>query len=298
VFAVVRKLLWIVLCLIAPCLIAPCLIAVDARAGDPSVLWKITNDKCVPHMRQSNDPAPCSLVDLNAGYVILKDLIGATQFLLIPTERISGIDSPEIVAPNAPNYWDFAWRARTWTEAPPGRALPRDMLSLAINSPDARSQDQLHIHIDCVRPDVRDALAAHRGAIAAAWTEFPVIMAEQRWRAFRVDGDNLSAVNPFRLLANDDAAGADMAKPGLAKPDVAKPGLAKPDVAKPDVAKPDVAKSDVAKSDVAKHGLAVVGMTWGDGAAGFVVLDAKVDPASGGRGSAEDLQDHDCALAH
>ena len=252
-FAVVRKLLWIV----------PCLVVVDARAADPSVLWKITNDKCVPHMRQSNDPAPCSVVDLNAGYVILKDLIGATQFLLIPTERISGIDSPEIVARNAPNYWDFAWRARTWTEARAGRSLPRDMLSLAINSPDARSQDQLHIHIDCVRSDVRDALAAHRDAIAAAWTAFPVVMAEQRWRAFRVNGDNLGTVNPFRLLAKVDADSTDMAKP-----------------------------------DMAKHGLAVVGMTWTDGTAGFVVLDTKVDPASGGRGSAEDLQDHDCALAH
>jgi CDP-diacylglycerol pyrophosphatase len=263
VFAVVRKLLWII----------PCLVVVDARAADPSVLWKITNDKCVPHMRQSNDPAPCSVVDLNAGYVILKDLIGATQFLLIPTERISGIDSPEILAPNAPNYWDFAWRARSWTERLAGRALPRDVLSLAINSPDARSQDQLHIHIDCVRPDVRDALAAHRDAIAAAWTAFPVVMAEQRWRAIRVDGDNLGAVNPFRLLANDGAAGAEMAKPDMAKPDMAKP-------------------------DMAKHGLAVVGMTWTDGTAGFVALDTKVDPASGGRGSAEDLQDHDCALAH
>jgi CDP-diacylglycerol pyrophosphatase len=126
----------------------------------------------------------------------------------------------------------------------------------------------LHIHIDCVRSDVRDALAAHRDAIAAAWTAFPVVMAEQRWRAFRVDGDNLGAVNPFRLHANDDAGGADMAKPDMAKP------------------------------DMAKHGLAVVGMTWTDGNAGFVVLDTKVDPASGGRGSAEDLQDHDCALAH
>ena len=35
-------------------------------------------------------------------------------------------------------------------EAEAGRALPDDVLSLAINSIHGRSQDQLHIHIDCI----------------------------------------------------------------------------------------------------------------------------------------------------
>ena len=40
-------------------------------------------------MQESNDPAPCSIVDLAAGYVIQR-IVGATQFLLMPT-WISGI---------------------------------------------------------------------------------------------------------------------------------------------------------------------------------------------------------------
>ena len=39
-------------------------------------------------------------------------------------------------------------------------------------------------------------------------------------------------------------------------------------------------------------------MTWQDNLPGFVVLDGVVDQAAGNGGAAEDLQDHDCALAH
>jgi CDP-diacylglycerol pyrophosphatase len=230
-----------------------------AHAADPSAIWKIENDKCVPHMRESKDPAPCSIVDVAAGYVVLKDRVGATQFLLMPIARISGIESPEVLAPDAPNYWDSAWRARLLTIGRAGKPLPREALSLAVNSPHGRSQDQLHIHIDCVRPDVRDALAAHRDSIDQSWSPFPMNLAGQPWRAFRVDGENLGTVNPFRLLAKGD---------------------------------PD------AGAAMGNHTLAVVGITWSDNVAGFALLDGTFDPLTGNRGSAEDLQDHDCALAH
>jgi CDP-diacylglycerol pyrophosphatase len=50
-----------------------------------------------PGQEQKGDPAPCALVDLRErdakGYVVLKDLVGATQYLLIPTARVSGIES-------------------------------------------------------------------------------------------------------------------------------------------------------------------------------------------------------------
>jgi CDP-diacylglycerol pyrophosphatase len=82
----------------------PFCLCMAAAQADPSAIWKIENDKCVPHMRESHDPSPCAVVDLDMGYVILKDREGATQFLLMPTARISGIESPAILAQNAPNY--------------------------------------------------------------------------------------------------------------------------------------------------------------------------------------------------
>ncbi len=234
------------------------LVAQAAHAADPLALWNITNGKCVPHMRESNDPSPCSIVDLAGGYVVLKDLIGASQFLLIPTARINGIESPGVLAPDAPNYWDQAWRARFLTEQRIGKALPRETISLAINSQYARTQNQLHIHIDCVGGDVREALTANQDAIHESWTAFPVSLAGQSWRAYRVNGQNLEALNPFRLLA---------------------------------VGSPDAA------AEMGKHTLVVVGMTWPGNVAGFAVLDSVVDLMAGNRRSGEDLQDHDCALA-
>jgi CDP-diacylglycerol pyrophosphatase len=239
--------------------IVPWLMIPAAQAANPSGLWNIVDGKCVPHMRDQHDPAPCSAVDLTAGIAVLKDLIGATQFLLLPTARIRGIESPELLAPHATNYWDWAWRMRSLTENLAGTHLPREALSLAVNSPYGRSQDQFHIHIDCVRPDVRDALAANRDAITEAWSTFPAKLAGQTWRAFRVDGADLGTRNPVHLLA---------------------------------------AGEPVAASDMEKHTLAVVGMIWSNNVKGFALLDGAIDAPGGNRGGAEDLQDHDCALAH
>ena len=175
-------------------------------AADPNALWTIVNGQCVPDQRSNDDPAPCALVDLDGGeprgYAVLKDLVGATQFLLIPTERVAGIESPQILAPDAPNYFADAWRARSFVEQRAGRELPRDWLSLAINSADARSQDQLHIHIDCVRADVRQALTAHATDIGLTWQPFPVALAGQRYRALALQGSDLTADNPFQLLSD------------------------------------------------------------------------------------------------
>ena len=75
---------------------AAILLASNGLAGaDPDVLWRIVNDQCVPHQRTSDDPAPCALVNQDGDFALLKDIDGAAQYLLIPTERISGIETPD-----------------------------------------------------------------------------------------------------------------------------------------------------------------------------------------------------------
>src|ERR1700723_3475452 len=106
--------------------------------------WRVPNWK----------PADASRArGVDKGFVVLKDITGIAQFLLIPTARISGIEDPEILDPQATNYWDAAWRARYFVDERLPTSLPRDAVSLAINSSVGRTQDQLHIHIDCIRPD-------------------------------------------------------------------------------------------------------------------------------------------------
>jgi CDP-diacylglycerol pyrophosphatase len=238
--------------------VAASLLALAAPAhADPDALWKITHDKCVPDQQEHGQPAPCAKVDLNAGYVILKDLIGDTQYLLMPTAKITGIDDPAVLAPDARNYFADSWAERHYTEDAAKRALPRETLSLAINSVTARSQNQLHIHIDCIRADVREALARGQAAIGDQWAPFPEPLVGQHYRAMRVMGDTLDGADPFRLVAD-----------GI-------PG---------------------ARAAMGRETIVVAGATFA-GKPGFVILSDTADLATGDRAGGEDLQDHSCALA-
>jgi CDP-diacylglycerol pyrophosphatase len=204
----------------------------------------------VPDQQQYGDPAPCALVDGDSA--VLKDLVGERQFLLIPTAKVTGIESPELLAPDAPNYFADAWRARSFVDEQAGFTLPRDWVSLAINSEDARTQDQLHIHVDCVRADVAEALAMHAAAIGPQWAPFPIPLGGNRYSAIAVDGEELG-VNPFQLLAD-----------GI-------PG---------------------ARQDMGRQTLVVVGTYLPGGRPGFVILADHVDAALGDVAGGEALQDH------
>lgn len=229
----------------------------SALAADPDTLWKIVHEHCVPNQTAHQDPAPCASVDLAHGFALLKDIRGATQYLLIPTERIGGIESPEILQPGAPNYWDAAWRARTLVEAKAGQAIPRDELGLAINSPYGRTQNQLHIHIDCVLPEVRAAVKTRLDRIGPTWADLDADIAGHRYRAMRLDGAELGDRNPFKLLAEGDAD---------------------------------------ARQDMARETLAVVGVTFADEKPGFVLLAGRANLLHLDMASSETLLDHDCRV--
>lgn len=233
------------------------LIAWTPAHADPDALWKIVHGQCVAEMSAKASPGPCLAVDLKSGWAALKDRSGATQVLLIPTDRIAGIESPLLLQRSAPNYWQSAWDARRYVEKFAGRPIPREDLGLAVNSKFGRSQDQLHIHVDCLRPDVRDALAAHIGELGPRWTRFPVPLAGRRYVARRLDGAELGERNPFKLLASADRR---------------------------------------ARLDMSRETLVVAGAQAPDGRPGFVLLADRADLASADPGSGEDLQDHACQI--
>jgi CDP-diacylglycerol pyrophosphatase len=226
--------------------------AADANA-DPNALWTIVHDQCVPDQEASGDPAPCSVVDLDAGerrgYAVLKDLVGATQFLVIPTERIPGIESPALHEPEAANYFAAAWDASSFVDARAGLDIPRDWMSLAVNSAVARTQNQFHIHIDCVRAEVRDAVGRHIADVGSEWAPFPEPLRGHPYLAMAVDSETLDGTNPVQLLAKR-------------------------------------------VDDMGLETLVVVGAYLGDGRPGFILLASHADPAARNPGAGEELQDH------
>ena len=225
--------------------------------ADPNALWTIVHDQCVPDQEASSDPAPCSLVDLDAGerhgYTVLKDLVGATQFLVIPTDRISGIESPAVLEPDATDYFAAAWRASSFVDARAGVDIPRDWMSLAVNSAVARTQNQLHIHVDCVRADVRETLSQHVADVGSDWAPFPEPLRGHPYLAMAVEGENLDAANTVQLLAE---------------------------------------RVRGARDDMGLETLVVVGTYLGNGQPGFILLAGRADPATGNLGAGEELQDH------
>jgi len=226
-----------------------------AACADPNVLWNIVHGQCAPGEAAKGDPSPCLAVDLAAGYAVLKDRSGATQVLVIPTAKVTGIEDGAVVAAGAPNYFRYAWGARRYVQAMAGEIIPRDELSLAVNSMYGRSQNQLHIHVDCIRADVRATLKADLDHIGPAWAPIDVGVSGRHYEAMRLSGDDLGERNPFDLLAKGDPA---------------------------------------ARADMGLETLLVAPVTFTDGSTGFILIADRASP--GDAGSAEELQDHDCAV--
>jgi CDP-diacylglycerol pyrophosphatase len=231
--------------------------------ADPDALWKIISTQCLPNEKEYGQASPCALVDVDGGeakgYVVLKDRTGDTQYLVMPTAKITGIEDPAVLAPGAANYFADAWLQRHYTIDAAKVALPRNAISLAVNSTFGRTQDQLHIHIDCVRADVRDAVQRQLASIGDNWAPMAGPLLGHRYRAMRVSGEDLDGFNPFTRLAD-----------GI-------PG---------------------AREAMGNQTLVVLGAMLPDGKPGFVILDDQTDTATGDRASGEELQDHNCAIAH
>ncbi len=177
-------------------------------AVDSNALWKIVDLRCVPSQQATGTPGQCTTVNLEKRYVILKDIVGRSQHLLIPTDRITGIESPLVLAPHAQDYWVDAWASRLYVEKSVKRSLPDNLLGLEINSAYRRSQEQLHIHIDCMRSDVSEALTRHDQDAPGEWRWDT--LNGHRYRIMRVT-TLTGASNPFRLVARDNQTGSAMA---------------------------------------------------------------------------------------
>jgi CDP-diacylglycerol pyrophosphatase len=240
------------------------LFAADAsqRNLPRNALWELVHNICVPGQSLRGDPYPCLEVDLTGGvkngFAILRDPRGGTQFLLIPTAPISGIESPEVLDPNGTNYFALAWEVRTHLDDTLHLTIPRDDVGMAINSLVSRSQDQLHIHFSCIRADVWDTLHEHEREIGNQWAPFNYLLVGHDYAAIWVSGEHFKPHNPFRLLAE-----------GLPN----------------------------AAGNMSNRTLVVVGLTRTDGAEGFVILTDQVNKVRGDLANGEELLDNTCHIA-
>jgi len=227
------------------------------------VLWTIVHGQCVPDQTAHGQPAPCAALALSdgpdRGYAVLKDRDGASQYLVMPTRLITGIEDPALLAPDAVNYFAPAWDAQTWVDAKLAAPLDRRDVSVAVNSVYGRSQDLLHLHVDCLRADVRNALSYDQTLIGDSWSWRVFTLAGHPYRAMRIRGASLGATDPFRLLAQ-----------GMHVP-----------------------QGEMGDWTLVLAGAQFEDLRGGYGP-GFILLAARADPAHGLYASGEELQDHAC----
>jgi CDP-diacylglycerol pyrophosphatase len=243
--------------------------AAKKQSSRTNALWEIVHDHCLADIQAHHNPAPCTEVDLTAGevngFATLKDSQGKAQYLLIPTAKITGIESLALLAPDATNYFAGAWTTTSLVDEQTHSALQRTDFALAINSVSGRTQNQLHIHIDCIRPEVRSAIDQAGSQVGMVWQKFPVKLMGHQYRAIWLPGATLDKRNPFVLLAGS------LSNPAL---------------------------------EMGSHTLVLAGAER-NGKAGFILLDGKAPSLAVavaawvklGFGSGEELEDHTCRVA-
>jgi len=175
------------------------------QVSGPDSLRRIVQNQCMENWSQHHLAAPCErlfLPDLKtgrSGYAVLADRKGGAHYLLIPTQTMAGIDGAELLDPDMPNYFAEAWHARDLLESFVGHEIPRTAVGLAVNTAHARTQNQFHVHIECLRQDVAESLRLGAEQATERWA--PMMIAGSTYQALKVLGNGLDGTNPFELVA-------------------------------------------------------------------------------------------------
>ncbi|MFV8248352.1 CDP-diacylglycerol diphosphatase [Bdellovibrio bacteriovorus] len=227
-------------------------------------LWNIISTQCLPLHKIGEEKNPCIEVNIahgeEKGYVVFKDRVGDLQYLLMPTEKITGMESPEIRDAGATNYFDLAWKAKTYMDKKHGSVIPVEAVSLAINSQFGRSQNQLHIHVSCVKPQVQQQLQEQAAKLKNGWTLLPQPLLGHKYYVRKISEKELEKGNAFQMLA-DGVPGA--------------------------------------KDHSGEFGLGLVAVKDKKKGHSLILLTSRFERGSNNYGSVEEIQDHSCPqLAH
>ncbi|MGW4967566.1 CDP-diacylglycerol diphosphatase [Nonomuraea sp. NPDC004186] len=158
---------------------------------DPAVCGSPTsNDPLWRDMLQCHSTNSC--LQNGTDYVVMPGTgQGFENFILVPTQRVNGIECPWICESQAPNYWDaanyFSTRPPTVVTAPVG---------LGINSQRARMFDQLHIHMGEARGISKGDLEANQARAGKNLTEW----ADSRVSVRGVNEQGATIPHTYRVL--------------------------------------------------------------------------------------------------
>ncbi|QLB20189.1 CDP-diacylglycerol diphosphatase [Vespertiliibacter pulmonis] len=193
-----------------------CLGVAGCSSSNPDVLRHIVMDKCVPNSMNTNSPKPCAEVNTEKGYVVLKDLNGPLQYLIMPTAKLDGMESPELLNKTTTNFLWKAWQSRHFMSEKLGKPIPENVVSLTINSAYARTQNHLHIHLSCTASDVQTTLLQQEKQIGTQWKELSTKLKGEYYMARRITAKEFEQKSPFLWLTDIPNASGEMGKYSVA----------------------------------------------------------------------------------
>ncbi len=168
------------------------------------LLWR-TIEACLLDHRIFDAPTPCLNVTpedrTDPGYAILRNPLDKSHIIVAPTVRIVGIEAAEAREPRTATYFADAWSNRRLAFPRGLPDVPADDIGLAINSQRGRTQDQFHIHVDCLRQDVKERLIAARlPLLPGQWSQVMLVDGGPPYSVTSLAG-NLAESNVIDLSA-------------------------------------------------------------------------------------------------
>ncbi|MBH8564598.1 CDP-diacylglycerol diphosphatase [Nostoc sp. CENA67] len=174
--------------------------------------------KCVANEQgQPPKPDPCVYVNLGNRYAVANGQ-NSVEYLLLPTDKITGIEDPNVSQAGSVPYWQYAWeKAREYIPLKKSQVQYRDQYGLAINSKQARHQDQLHIHMSCVDKNVSMELKKNDNQIPKGnFQKFSIQLLNNEYNVMRLDNASLTNNNPFYLVKKSLHSSQKMADQSIA----------------------------------------------------------------------------------
>jgi len=165
-------------------------------------LWKVVEDLCLPLHQTLGLSLPCLDVDKKRGFAVIRAPGDETRIIIVPTAKIEGVESAALLRDDTPNFWSLAWGERNRVIASAPRSLAWNDIGMAINSSASRTQDQLHIHVDCVDPRLKRALAVQTNRLSKNWSNLNLQPWAGSYRVKRIAAEDLQR-SVFQMVARE-----------------------------------------------------------------------------------------------
>ncbi|MCF9045674.1 CDP-diacylglycerol diphosphatase [Acinetobacter nectaris] len=162
-----------------------------------NILWHIVSERCGTNQDVKGD---CLVINKQEGYVVLRDIKGPVQTLIIPTHKVTGIEDAQLLNVKTPNYFHNAWINAQILNQQNKKEIDPKYLSFSVNSSHGRTQDQLHIHSSCLKENVYTELQKYRNDIHEQWFVLPNKLLGHTYIAKKIKISDLDEQSPFLQL--------------------------------------------------------------------------------------------------